>query len=86
MAALKSTARRHRGARAAGVPDVGAARQLEGTVRTLRLVLDILIVCDSALRMQGAEQDEEIANVLRHCGSYRLQNVIEEMERLDAEC
>jgi hypothetical protein len=53
---------------------------MEESLRQLRLVLDILIVCDSALRMQGAEQDHEIADVLRHCGSYRLQGVIEEME------
>jgi hypothetical protein len=53
---------------------------MEESLRQLHLVLDILIVCDSALRMQGAEQDEEIAEVLRHCGSYRPQNVIEEIE------
>jgi hypothetical protein len=43
-------------------------------------VLDILIVCDMALRLQGAEQDQEIADVLRHRGSHRLGRVIEEME------
>lgn len=51
------------------VADVGSARQFAGTVGTLRLVLVILIVCDSALRMRRAEQYEEIADVLRHWGS-----------------
>jgi hypothetical protein len=60
---------------------VGLARRAaEQQVRSLRVVLDILIVCDMALGLQGVDQDEEIAEVLRHCGSYRLQNVIEEME------
>jgi hypothetical protein len=85
MAALKHTARHRRAARGGGGSvvgnDVGIARRAaEQQVRTLRLVLDILIVCDLALRMQGAEMDEEIADVLRHCGSYRLGRVIEEME------
>jgi hypothetical protein len=71
----------------AGVPDVGndvavGCRAAEQRVRSLRVVLDILVVCDMALRMQGAEQDQEIADVLRHCGSYRLGRVIEEMEAL----
>jgi hypothetical protein len=72
---------------ALGVPgtdvanDVARARRAaEQQVRALRVVLDILTVCDLALRMQGAEMDQEIAEVLRYCGSYRLGKVIEEME------
>ena len=85
MAALKHTARRRRPARGGGGSvvgsDVGIARRTaEQYVRSLRVVLDILVVCDMALRLQGAEQDQEIADVLRHCGSYRLQGVIEDME------
>jgi Bacterial regulatory helix-turn-helix protein, lysR family len=83
--ALKHTARPRRPARGGGIPDVGndvaiARRAAEQHVRSLRVVLDILIVCDMALRMQGAEMDQEIAEVLRYCGSYRLGKVIEEME------
>jgi hypothetical protein len=68
-----------------GVSDGGndvaiVRRAAEQHVRSLRVVLDILVVCDMALRLQGAEQDQEIAEVLRHCGSYRLQGVIDEME------
>jgi hypothetical protein len=33
-----------------------------------------------ALRMQGAEQDHEIAEVLRYCGSSRVSKAMEEME------
>ncbi len=83
MAALKSTARQHAGAPAPVVADV-AGRRLADHIRTLRLVLDILIVCDLALRLQGAEQDEEIAEVLRYCGSNRLQGAIEEVEGMMA--
>jgi hypothetical protein len=77
----------HRPARAEGVPDVGnevavARRAAEQQVRSLRVVLDILIVCDLALRLQGAEQDQEIAEVLRYCGSERLSRAIDEMEAL----
>jgi hypothetical protein len=83
MAALKHTARARRPARGGGGSDVESRRRIEESLRQLHLVLDILIVCDMALRMQGAEQDQEIADVLRHCGSYRLQGVIEEMEEME---
>ena len=86
MAVLKHTARHRRAARGGGISDGGndvviVRRATEQHLRSLRVVLDILIVCDLALRLQAADQDQEIADVLRHCGSYRLQNVIEEMER-----
>ncbi len=81
MAAHQSTAKQHRGAGASVAPDAAPIRgRLEDHIRALRLVLDILIVCDSALRLQGAEQDQEIAEVLRYCGSARLQGAIEEVE------
>jgi hypothetical protein len=64
--------------------DLSAIRQvrLAERFRILRLVLGILAVCDVALRLQGAEQDEQIAEVLRYCGGQRLQEAIEEMHRM----
>jgi hypothetical protein len=35
-----------------------ARRAAEQQLRSLRVVLDILVVCDVALRLQGAEQDQ----------------------------
>ena len=72
--ALKHTARQHRPTRAVSDSDVGndvaiGRRAAEQHVRSLRVVLNILIVCDLVLRMQGAEMDREIADVLCHCAA-----------------
>lgn len=39
----------------------------------LARIIDRLIACDVALREHGEEHHRELADVLRHCGSSKLQ-------------
>ena len=53
---------------------------LEGVVLHLRQIQSAVIVAVAALRHQGAERDEDIANVLQHNVVDALEDQIEKTE------
>ena len=57
-----------------------AIEQLERIRRHLEIAYAGVVVSAAALLRQRAEQDEEIADVLRHCVGQRL---FEQIERID---
>jgi hypothetical protein len=64
--------------------DTGRATRvaLEEVIQHLRQIQSAVIVAVSALRHQGAERDEDIANVLQHTVVDGLEDQIEKTEHV----
>ncbi len=57
-------------------------RQLEGVFRELRLVQDVIMVCQGAYGSEGSDLDDEVEHVLRRCASDRIHTVLKTLTQI----